>query len=184
MAFGAILVIMMTFRPEGLLPSRRVAAEQRGIGVAGGEEDGCRDSRGRNVSLLSVRAVTKRFEGLVAVSEVDLTVEEGQIRSIIGPNGAGKTTLFNCITGIYEPDERRDRVYRHEYRQLEATHDHAKWHRAHVSEHQALRQHDGARKRDRWARRAPHSGCVAIADPRTFAASGRTGSGRPGSRAT
>jgi branched-chain amino acid transport system ATP-binding protein len=56
------------------------------------------------VSLLTVREITKRFEGLVAVFEVDLTVEEGQIRSIIGPNGAGKTTLFNCITGIYEPD--------------------------------------------------------------------------------
>jgi branched-chain amino acid transport system permease protein len=40
MAFGAILVIMMIFRPEGLLPSRRVASEQRGIGVAGGEKTG------------------------------------------------------------------------------------------------------------------------------------------------
>lgn len=57
------------------------------------------------MTLLSAEGVTKRFEGLVAVSTVNLTVEEGQIRSIIGPNGAGKTTLFNCITGIYAPEE-------------------------------------------------------------------------------
>jgi branched-chain amino acid transport system ATP-binding protein len=49
--------------------------------------------------------VTKRFEGLVAVSDVSLAVEEGEIRSIIGPNGAGKTTFFNCITGVYRPEE-------------------------------------------------------------------------------
>jgi branched-chain amino acid transport system ATP-binding protein len=57
------------------------------------------------MTLLSAEGITKRFEGLVAVSKVSLTVEEGQIRSIIGPNGAGKTTFFNCITGIYAPDE-------------------------------------------------------------------------------
>ncbi len=56
------------------------------------------------MSLLVASGVTKTFEGLVAVSKVDLTVAEGEIRSIIGPNGAGKTTFFNCITGFYEPD--------------------------------------------------------------------------------
>ncbi len=56
------------------------------------------------MTLLTARDVTKRFEGLVAVADVNLTVEEGQIRSIIGPNGAGKTTLFNCITGVYVPE--------------------------------------------------------------------------------
>ncbi len=57
------------------------------------------------MSLLSVQGLTKRFEGLVAVVDVDLTVEAGQIRAVIGPNGAGKTTLFNCITGIYSPED-------------------------------------------------------------------------------
>jgi branched-chain amino acid transport system ATP-binding protein len=57
------------------------------------------------VSLLVATGVTKRFEGLVAVSDVSLTVERGQIRAIIGPNGAGKTTFFNCITGVYRPEE-------------------------------------------------------------------------------
>jgi branched-chain amino acid transport system ATP-binding protein len=56
------------------------------------------------MSLLQCSDVTKRFEGLVAVDKVSLTVERGDIRSVIGPNGAGKTTFFNCITGVYEPE--------------------------------------------------------------------------------
>jgi branched-chain amino acid transport system ATP-binding protein len=57
------------------------------------------------VSILTTRAVTKRFGGLVAVNTLDLDVAEGSISSVIGPNGAGKTTLFNCMTGFYKPDE-------------------------------------------------------------------------------
>src|SRR5690606_22751013 len=42
--------------------------------------------------------------GLTAVSEVDISIDEGEIAAIIGPNGAGKTTLFNMISGVYKPD--------------------------------------------------------------------------------
>ena len=56
-----------------------------------------------NIALES-RRVTKQFGGLVAVSRVDLTVQEHIIASVIGPNGAGKTTFFNCITGFYTPE--------------------------------------------------------------------------------
>jgi branched-chain amino acid transport system ATP-binding protein len=55
------------------------------------------------VSLLEVRGITKRFEGLLAVDTVDLDVAEGDIVGVIGPNGAGKTTLFNCMSGLEVP---------------------------------------------------------------------------------
>ena len=51
-------------------------------------------------AVLESDAVTKRFGGLAAVSDVSCTVEEGGITAIIGPNGAGKTTFFNCITAV------------------------------------------------------------------------------------
>ncbi len=55
------------------------------------------------MSLLEVRTLVKRFGGLLAVNDVDLDVEAGEIRGIIGPNGAGKTTLFNVISGALPP---------------------------------------------------------------------------------
>jgi len=55
------------------------------------------------VSLLKVNNVTKAFGSLVAVRNVSLTVEPGELRAIIGPNGAGKTTFFNLISGLFAP---------------------------------------------------------------------------------
>ncbi len=54
-------------------------------------------------TLLHCNSITMRFGGLVAISDVDLAVEEHSIHSVIGPNGAGKTTLFNCITQNLHP---------------------------------------------------------------------------------
>lgn len=55
--------------------------------------------------LLDVRDVSIRFGGIQALSSVSFDVEPGKIVALIGPNGAGKTTLFNCITGVYRPDQ-------------------------------------------------------------------------------
>jgi branched-chain amino acid transport system ATP-binding protein len=55
--------------------------------------------------LLELRGVNKSFGGLVAVGDLDLQVNQGEIISIIGPNGAGKTTVFNLITGLYKPND-------------------------------------------------------------------------------
>ena len=57
------------------------------------------------VPVLQANDVTKRFGGLVAVGNLDLTITHNQIASVIGPNGAGKTTFFNCISGFYAPEE-------------------------------------------------------------------------------
>jgi len=56
------------------------------------------------MSLLEVNSVTKKFGGLVAINDVSLNIDEGEIVGLIGPNGAGKTTMFNLITGFYRPD--------------------------------------------------------------------------------
>jgi branched-chain amino acid transport system ATP-binding protein len=55
------------------------------------------------VSLLQVRGVSRHFGSLVAVNDVSLTVEPGELRAVIGPNGAGKTTFFNLISGFFPP---------------------------------------------------------------------------------
>lgn len=53
--------------------------------------------------LLAVSGLMMRFGGLLAVNNVDLVLNAGEIVSLIGPNGAGKTTVFNCLTGFYKP---------------------------------------------------------------------------------
>ena len=55
------------------------------------------------MSLLAIDDLTKRFGSLVAVHDVSLAVEPGELRAIIGPNGAGKTTFFNLISGFFAP---------------------------------------------------------------------------------
>jgi ABC-type branched-subunit amino acid transport system ATPase component len=54
-------------------------------------------------SIVQTHKLTRRFGGLVAVNEVDFSLERGEIRGLIGPNGSGKTTFINLVTGVYEP---------------------------------------------------------------------------------
>ena len=54
-------------------------------------------------NVLRVQDVTMQFGGVVAVDNLSMEVNEGEIVSLIGPNGAGKTTAFNTITGVYAP---------------------------------------------------------------------------------
>ena len=54
-------------------------------------------------SMLRMENVTMQFGGVVAVNNLSLNVDKGEIVALIGPNGAGKTTAFNCITGVYQP---------------------------------------------------------------------------------
>jgi branched-chain amino acid transport system ATP-binding protein len=53
--------------------------------------------------LLSVEAVTVRFEGVIALADVSFAVRPGELFAIIGPNGAGKTSLFNVLSRVYQP---------------------------------------------------------------------------------
>jgi branched-chain amino acid transport system ATP-binding protein len=56
------------------------------------------------MTLLDIQDITIGFGGIMALSEVSLSVEQQALYAIIGPNGAGKTSLLNCISGFYKPD--------------------------------------------------------------------------------
>jgi len=57
------------------------------------------------MGILEVKNCTKRFGGLVAVRNLTMSLNPGDLYGLIGPNGAGKTTVFNLMTGVYTPDE-------------------------------------------------------------------------------
>jgi ABC-type branched-subunit amino acid transport system permease subunit len=131
--YAGVLIGLMILRPEGLFGEREIFRRKRSARGAGpGKDKGKppdgarRDDRGREarrgarrrgirrqrvrergrpVSALELRSVTKRFGGLRAVGDVTFTVPARSIFGLIGPNGAGKTTVFNLITGVYKPDE-------------------------------------------------------------------------------
>ncbi|QJY50120.1 ABC transporter permease subunit [Pseudonocardia broussonetiae] len=113
--FGLVLTLVMIFLPGGLhqlfrmLTGVRPAPAGDGAEVPAGpdRDDGpllARDGRPEpGTVLLSVRGLTKRYGGVVAVDGVDLDVAAGEIVALIGPNGAGKTTCFNMVSGVTEP---------------------------------------------------------------------------------
>ena len=62
--------------------------------------------------ILSVNKLSKSFGGLMAVSNVSMELEQGELVGLIGPNGAGKTTVFNLLTGMYQPTSGIITLYR------------------------------------------------------------------------
>ena len=58
-------------------------------------------------NILRLNNITMQFGGVIAVNDLSLEVNKGEIVALIGPNGAGKTTAFNCITGVYQPTNGR-----------------------------------------------------------------------------
>ena len=106
--FGVILVTMMLYRRQGLIPATRrmpalsleeQAAQVRRGGFAGMEGLGAVE-RAKGGDLLTIKGLTVRFGGLVALRSFDLTVPAHGVVAIIGPNGSGKSTLFNVMTGL------------------------------------------------------------------------------------
>jgi ABC-type branched-subunit amino acid transport system ATPase component len=110
--FGIILVLMMLYRRQGLIPARGATAsltpeQQAAQPSRGGIAIGLRSVETANaqpgVAMLETQRLLKRYGGIIAVKDVDLRIEPGNIMALIGPNGSGKSTLFNLITGVTEP---------------------------------------------------------------------------------
>src|SRR3972149_2626061 len=106
LVYGAALIIMMQVKPAGLWPAAAVRRELLKEEPVGAVTEGPVAARaGAQMGIPASQQLTKRFGGLIALSELDLDVAERSIHSIIGPNGAGKTTYFNCVTGFYRAEE-------------------------------------------------------------------------------
>lgn len=111
--YGVLLVGVVRFFPKGLAGLLRIKesyinlsntkllglvnngkhSEKVNLKKVGNKQEG--------VPVLDIRNVSKNFGGLVALDDVSLTVNSGEIHGLIGPNGAGKSTLVNVITGVY-----------------------------------------------------------------------------------
>ncbi|MEO5669487.1 MAG: branched-chain amino acid ABC transporter ATP-binding protein/permease, partial [Ramlibacter sp.] len=117
-AIGLILVVGILFMPQGVMGFRAFARAPRGQkGFAppqpspsrGREQDhptplGDGRAGGTRDVLLDVRALSKSFRGLKALSNVSLQVRKGEILGLLGPNGSGQSTFINVVSGHFLPD--------------------------------------------------------------------------------
>ena len=98
------------------------------------------------MALLELDGVTRRYGALVALDQVAMQVEEGEVRAVIGPNGAGKTTLFNVITGTVKPTAGRIRFAGQPIAGLPSHQICRLRHLAHLPDHRAVSRDVGARE--------------------------------------
>ena len=106
---GSILLACVVLMPHGILPAlrrvRRSTAAMDGP-IASPSSVGELDLGGVEIgsgAVLSLRGLSKRFGGLVAVDGVDIDIASGTIHGLIGPNGSGKSTVVNLVSGFYRP---------------------------------------------------------------------------------
>jgi branched-chain amino acid transport system ATP-binding protein len=95
------------FERDGQLDVVHRAVLRAGRIVLPARRAGHRPAEDRAMSLLEVENVSRRFGSLVAVNNISMSVEPGELRAVIGPNGAGKTTFFNLISGFLSPSSGR-----------------------------------------------------------------------------
>jgi ribose transport system ATP-binding protein len=90
--------------PKAAAPSADRFGPLRGAGDAGLLLGGEAQGEGRSPAILQIRALTKRFPGVLALDRVDLDVRRAEVHGLLGENGAGKSTLIKVLTGAIRPD--------------------------------------------------------------------------------
>jgi branched-chain amino acid transport system permease protein len=135
LVFGVLGLVGVATAPEGTVGNLRKAAERwrlrrarKGNAVAarpipavpvGGVHPQPRAHEGEPADvLLEVTGLTKRFGGLTALADVDLSVRRGTVHALIGPNGSGKSTFVNVVSGLYKPTRGRITVKGEELNEL------------------------------------------------------------------
>jgi len=106
--YGSLILITLYILPKGIIGELLMHINTKNDGSkfkqkrpAISTNEISKDNPG---DRLSIKNLTKAFEGLIALKDVNLEVESGIIHALIGPNGAGKTTLINLISGVYHID--------------------------------------------------------------------------------
>lgn len=118
LAYGVVALLIMLAFPDGVVGTfakslrlRRQRTQSPVIEIAAvlGHQPAA-PARPSSVPAIAVRAACKRFDSLLALDHVDLTVAPGQVHGLVGPNGSGKTTLLNVISGLIRLNEGEVRV--------------------------------------------------------------------------
>lgn len=103
--FGVLLVLTLKYAPDGIwaFVDRRLPKAPRKVDWHQAAPLAHRSKPAAGEVVLQVKDIRKEFGGLVAVNNINFTVQSAQIVGLIGPNGAGKSTTFNLITGVLRP---------------------------------------------------------------------------------
>jgi ABC-type branched-subunit amino acid transport system ATPase component/ABC-type branched-subunit amino acid transport system permease subunit len=107
MLYGGILLFVILVFPEGaiglvgkLVPKKKFAAQRKGDD-AGGAVSELPQAKGASLEIVGV---SKSYSGVIALSDLNISIEPGTVHALIGPNGAGKSTLINVVAGLYRGD--------------------------------------------------------------------------------
>ncbi|MES2384916.1 MAG: branched-chain amino acid ABC transporter ATP-binding protein/permease [Pseudomonadota bacterium] len=103
--FGVLLVLVLKYAPNGIwaFVDRHLPKAARKVDWQAASSLPHRDKPAAGEVVLQASNIRKEFGGLIAVNDINFSVEAGQIVGLIGPNGAGKSTTFNLITGVLAP---------------------------------------------------------------------------------
>jgi branched-chain amino acid transport system permease protein len=107
--FGVLLVLVLKYAPNGIwaFVDRKLPKAARQVDWQGASALPHREKPAAGEVVLQATNIRKEFGGLIAVNDINFSVEAGQIVGLIGPNGAGKSTTFNLITGVLAPTSGR-----------------------------------------------------------------------------